>query len=1299
MSAHGRRHSEEGAKFPTMKHHNAEEEMLVQSVSLQRCSRGSVLRSVAPQRRSVHLSGVEHEESLSNSKSNKTNLMSKTLNSSSNSTPVESFNKTFPLESISPPSGNGLSIDRKQDNHKVKRQQKQLSSVAKRNNHHVDEFTEVDDEYASSAVRSSSFNEFSALAPNESTLDSTNVNRSTSNRTGRLMSKTSTIFNYDSGGGLNSTPNLPESVKKTARKGRRMSGSNILGAPPDGGAVVVAPNISSSVSATSASASNIIKSNVIPGLNAAAHASGGNSAEEETSHYIPSMHCSGDDADMKGIPKGRTGKQSQSISQSNGDNTSANSNGNNAVPSNSSSTANSNNSMLFATPGSNANTTTSSSEITAHTLLTPVSNKNKKYANMVTPPPSSVESTPVSSRKQLTPVMPVSSGYDSSASSSDRLFDDENCVNASVANNNLGNGNSNSGGAKPISIPPLGLSNVHTQSHQPAANSYSASCSGNNSNAQLDSVDQQNSKSISIMRNRSRSSSGDIPELFMPQHMTGNDPCNSHPIVSERSAAIVAPSGMHSSMSNNSHSSRKPDTPPSDPCSENSNSENAPSSNNNVVLEPLNVIPIKAAPSRTAGTATPNHTHEEGYNMKIDLEEEKRRRVLLNDKLLHDKLNQGLAMNHKYNNSMMYSGTGGGSNGNPFAQSNRLGTSSVASGQNPFGPVVHSGQYGRLATIGIADPSSSAGASNGATMHKFSLWKGKSKAVAPPEEVCSQHPGSLSSSPGDLTCNADVAHLHSKPMPITSNTDWSSSDVTPTHESGAVNVHAPVTSCSSSRNATPSSGSKMASKLRGITSDNVPDLTDRIPDSNSGASTPIAGRGASKVHSHIVFSSSAAKENANEPTVVMKVLAHSFSMAGTTSALQASSSLVGKPNSGSMERSGNVTHQLAAQFDRLHRKAEENENNVGLHPDGSKLVIPKNEYSANTESDSSKANSPISSVKKNIFSSYSAEEDDLLTEVTGGSKNASCSPMPSLNLRGSSSDEYEEDRDSPALSEMSQSIEDLHQHMPVDGVHQKDYPSPNRVVLDSKIVIPMALISDEKGAQIAGGLTASGNTNMSSNAVTVSTSRKPNPFALPGTPKERISAFPSTMNSNSAESTPTLSNPFARRVQQSPLVNIKISPSNSVNNSLTSLAGGASSSVHSATAMMMLNSGTNNLAHGMFPHLSTNICSNTVASANGNPKPNVNRVNNNAANEADTNTGTVVTRSQGGDQTNTVKWKKGKKIGEGSFGCVFQGMNIHTGELLAIKQLPLVDGSKEEVGLLEKEIEVMWDLEHVNIVK
>ena len=44
-------------------------------------------------------------------------------------------------------------------------------------------------------------------------------------------------------------------------------------------------------------------------------------------------------------------------------------------------------------------------------------------------------------------------------------------------------------------------------------------------------------------------------------------------------------------------------------------------------------------------------------------------------------------------------------------------------------------------------------------------------------------------------------------------------------------------------------------------------------------------------------------------------------------------------------------------------------------------------------------------------------------------------------------------------------------------------------------------------------------------------------------------------------------------------------------------------------------------------------------------------------------------------------------------------MNERTGELLAVKQLSIIDGSDDDVEGLQKEISVMWHLDHNNIVR
>jgi mitogen-activated protein kinase kinase kinase len=70
------------------------------------------------------------------------------------------------------------------------------------------------------------------------------------------------------------------------------------------------------------------------------------------------------------------------------------------------------------------------------------------------------------------------------------------------------------------------------------------------------------------------------------------------------------------------------------------------------------------------------------------------------------------------------------------------------------------------------------------------------------------------------------------------------------------------------------------------------------------------------------------------------------------------------------------------------------------------------------------------------------------------------------------------------------------------------------------------------------------------------------------------------------------------------------------------------------------------------------------------------------------------------------KWIKGALIGAGSFGKVYLGMDASNGLLMAVKQVELPTGSapnqerkKSMLNALEREIELLKNLQHVNIVQ
>eukprot|EP01018_Ginkgo_biloba_P013852 Gb_04924 [translate_table: standard] len=82
----------------------------------------------------------------------------------------------------------------------------------------------------------------------------------------------------------------------------------------------------------------------------------------------------------------------------------------------------------------------------------------------------------------------------------------------------------------------------------------------------------------------------------------------------------------------------------------------------------------------------------------------------------------------------------------------------------------------------------------------------------------------------------------------------------------------------------------------------------------------------------------------------------------------------------------------------------------------------------------------------------------------------------------------------------------------------------------------------------------------------------------------------------------------------------------------------------------------------------------------------------------------VVHRSPGRMETPFTpgKWQKGKLLGNGTFGTVYVGFNRDTGDMCAMKEVPLIPGdskSSESIKQLEQEIDLLSRLKHPNIVQ
>ena len=67
---------------------------------------------------------------------------------------------------------------------------------------------------------------------------------------------------------------------------------------------------------------------------------------------------------------------------------------------------------------------------------------------------------------------------------------------------------------------------------------------------------------------------------------------------------------------------------------------------------------------------------------------------------------------------------------------------------------------------------------------------------------------------------------------------------------------------------------------------------------------------------------------------------------------------------------------------------------------------------------------------------------------------------------------------------------------------------------------------------------------------------------------------------------------------------------------------------------------------------------------------------------------------------NCIRFQKGRLLGVGTFGRVFEAINVQSGEIIAVKQIELRTQRAEETAkAAEQEIRMMEGLRHPNIVK
>lgn len=132
--------------------------------------------------------------------------------------------------------------------------------------------------------------------------------------------------------------------------------------------------------------------------------------------------------------------------------------------------------------------------------------------------------------------------------------------------------------------------------------------------------------------------------------------------------------------------------------------------------------------------------------------------------------------------------------------------------------------------------------------------------------------------------------------------------------------------------------------------------------------------------------------------------------------------------------------------------------------------------------------------------------------------------------------------------------------------------------------------------------------------------------------------------------------------------------------------------VHTAGATAA-GAGTNGVSAGVGP---VSAASPAIgAGTNGAAAPNAQPAGTAATTPMPTANSAVTLRELVGSSANRDAYKNPRKIGEGAAGEVFVATNSKTGELVAIKKMPI---TAENIKLLCTEIEIMKDSTHANIV-